>query len=171
MNFYDLARERYSVRAYKDTPIPQDILDTILETGRVAPTAHNSQPQMIYIARRREVLDKLASVCRCTFGAPLILVVGYDKDRQRLSKLNPGLTFAETDTAIVCTHMMMQAADLGIGTCWVGMFNREQVSQVLGLPENIVVTALLPMGYPAEDAQPLHLHGEFRDRAETVAEL
>lgn len=171
MHFSELAKSRYSVRSYKDLPLPEETLDMILEAGRVAPTAHNSQPQMIYIARSRESREKLASVCRCTFGAPLILVVGYDRNRERASKLNPGLGFGETDTAIVCTHMMLQAADLGIGSCWVGMFNREQVSQILDLPENIVVTALLTLGYPTDDAQPLHLHLEYRDRSETVAEI
>ena len=101
----------------------------------------------------------------------MILVVGYDRNRERLSRLNPGYGFGETDTAIVCTHMMLQAADLGIGSCWVGMFNRQEVSDILELPDNIVVTALLTLGYPAENAEPLHLHQEYRDRTETVAEL
>lgn len=171
MNFSELAKTRYSVRAYKDTPIEEETLNAILEAGRLAPTAHNSQPQMIYIARRKEILEKLASVCRCTFGAPLILVVGYDRNRERPSRLNPGLGFGEIDTSIVCTHMMLQAADLGIGSCWVGMFNRQELSRVLDLPENIEVVGLLTLGYPAEDARPLHLHGEYRDRAETIAEL
>ena len=171
MHFSELARSRYSVRAYQDTPVPDEILDAILETGRVAPTAHNIQPQMIYIARSEASREKLASVCRCTFGAPVILVVGYDRNRERLSRLNPGYGFGETDTAIVCTHMMLQAADLGIGSCWVGMFNRQEVSDILELPDNIVVTALLTLGYPAENAEPLHLHQEYRDRTETVAEL
>ena len=171
MSFAKLAKERYSVRSFQDRPIAEEELNQILETGRLAPTAHNYQPQRVFVARRPEVLEKLKTVCRCTFGAPTILVVGYDSTRDRKSKFNPGFSFGETDAAIVCTHMMLQAADLGIGCCWVGLFNRKEINRVLGLPEEVVVTALLPMGYPAEDAEPLHLHYEYRDRAETIEEL
>ena len=171
MTFQELAKNRYSVRSFRETPIEKEHMDLILEAGRVAPTACNFQPQKIYVARSAEARAKLASVCRCTFGAPVILVVGYDRTRDWKNKLMPGLTSGETDAAIVCTHMMLQAADLGIGSCWVGYFNPEQVAEVLGLPENITVTALLPIGYPAENAEPLPLHSQYRELADTVAEI
>lgn len=171
MTFQELAKNRYSVRSFRETPIEKEHMDLILEAGRVAPTACNFQPQKIYVARSDEAREKLASVCRCTFGAPVILVVGYDRTRDWKNKLMPGLTSGETDAAIVCTHMMLQAADLGIGSCWVGYFNPEQVAEVLGLPENITVTALLPIGYPAENAAPLPLHSQYRELADTVAEI
>lgn len=171
MTFQELAKNRYSVRSFRETPIEKEHMDLILEAGRVAPTACNFQPQKIYVARSAEAREKLASVCRCTFGAPVILVVGYDRTRDWKNKLMPGLTSSETDAAIVCTHMMLQAADLGIGSCWVGYFNPEQVAEVLGLPENITVTALLPIGYPAENAAPLPLHSQYRELADLVAEI
>ena len=171
MTFQELAKNRYSVRSFRETPIEKEHMDLILEAGRVAPTACNFQPQKIYVARSAEARAKLASVCRCTFGAPVILVVGYDRTRDWKNKLMSGLTSGETDAAIVCTHMMLQAADLGIGACWVGYFNPEQVAEVLGLPENITVTALLPIGYPAENAAPLPLHSQYRELADTVAEI
>ena len=171
MTFQELAKNRYSVRSFRETPIEKEHMDLILEAGRVAPTACNFQPQKIYVARSAEARAKLASVCRCTFGAPVILVVGYDRTRDWKNKLMPGVTSGETDAAIVCTHMMLQAADLGIGSCWVGYFNPEQVAEVLGLPENITVTALLPIGYPAENAEPLPLHSQYRELADTVAEI
>lgn len=171
MTFQELAKNRYSVRSFRETPVEKEHMDLILEAGRVAPTACNFQPQKIYVARSAEAREKLASVCRCTFGAPVILVVGYDRTRDWKNKLMPGLTSGETDAAIVCTHMMLQAADLGIGSCWVGYFNPEQVAEVLGLPENITVTALLPIGYPAENAAPLPLHSQYRELADLVAEI
>ena len=171
MTFQELAKNRYSVRSFRETPIEKEHMDLILEAGRVAPTACNFQPQKIYVARSAEARAKLASVCRCTFGAPVILVVGYDRTRDWKNKLMPGLTSGETDAAIVCTLMMLQAADLGIGSCWVGYFNPEQVAEVLGLSENITVTALLPIGYPAENAEPLPLHSQYRELADTVAEI
>lgn len=171
MDFSQLVRTRYSVRAYKDTPVPEDILAQILEAGRLAPSAHNSQPQMVYVVKTAQARQAIVDNCPCTFGAPTILVVAYDRARERMSKMNPGFGFGEIDTSIVCTQMMLQATDLGIGSCWIGMFNREQLQQALKLPENMVIIGLLLLGYAAEDATPLPLHTQYRDKAETIGEL
>ena len=171
MTFQELARARYSVRSFKDMPIEKEKMDLILEAGRVAPTACNNQPQKIYVAKSEEARKKLASVCRYTFDAPVILVVCYDRNRDWKNKLQPGYESGETDAAIVCTHMMLQAFELGIGSCWVGYFNTDQVAGALGLPENLTVSALLPMGYPAENAAPLALHSQYRDFADTIEEI
>lgn len=171
MTFLELAKSRYSVRSFQDRTIEEEKLNMILEAGRCAPSAHNNQPQRIYIARSEEARKKLASVCRCTFDAPVILVVCYDLDRERKSKMNPGFGFGEIDATIACTQMMLEAADLGIGSCWVGMFNKQVLAEALELPEHIVPTALLPMGYPAEDAKPLPLHDQKRELADIVQEL
>ena len=168
MTFQELAKNRYSVRSFRNMPIKDEHMNLILEAGRVAPTACNNQPQKIYVAKSEESRAKLASVCRCTFVAPVVLVVCYDRNRDWKNKLMPGYESGETDAAIVCTHMMLQAADLGIGSCWVGYFNAQTVAEVLGLPEYVTVSALLPMGYPAEDAKPLPLHSQFREFADTI---
>ena len=171
MTFQELARARYSVRSFRDTPIEEEKMSLILEAGRVAPTACNFQPQRIYVAKSAESREKLAGVCRCTFGAPVILVVCYDRERDWKNKLMPGYESGETDAAIVCTHMMLQAFELGIGSCWVGYFNAQTVKEALGLPENVTVSALLPMGYPAENAEPLPLHAEIREFGDTIMEI
>ena len=171
MTFQELAHERYSVRSFQDRPIAEEHLNLILEAGRVAPTACNFQPQKIYVAKSAEARAKLASVCRCTFGAPVILVVCYDRERDWKNKLMPGYESGETDAAIVCTHMMLQAFELGIGSCWVGYFNANDVATALNLPENLTVSALLPLGYPTENAAPLPLHSQFRDFADTIEEI
>ena len=171
MTFQELAHARYSVRSFRDEPNGEKEMKLILEAGRVAPTACNFQPQKIYVAKSEASRKKLASVCRCTFDAPVILVVCYDRTRDWKNKLMPGYESGETDAAIVCTHMMLQAFELGIGSCWVGYFNAQAVADVLGLPENVTVSALLPMGYPAENAQPLPLHSQIRDYADTIEEI
>ena len=171
MTFQELAHARYSVRSFKDMPIEDEKMNLILEAGRVAPTACNFQPQKIYVAKSEDARKKLASVCRCTFDAPVILVVCYDRTRDWKNKLMPGYESGETDAAIVCTHMMLQAFELGIGSCWVGYFNAQTVADALGLPEHVTVSALLPMGYPAENAEPLPLHSQYRDLADTVEEI
>ena len=171
MTFLELAKMRYSVRSFQDTPIEEDKLKLILEAGRVAPTACNNQPQKIFVAKSEDARQKLASVCRYTFGAPTILVVCYDRTRDWKNKLMPGYESGETDAAIVCTHMMLQAAELGIGSCWVGYFNAQAVAEALGLPEDVTVAALLPMGYASENAKPLALHTKYRDYEDTIAEI
>ena len=171
MTFLELAKARYSVRSFQDQPIREEDMNRILEAGLVAPTACNYQPQKIYIAKSKDAREKLASVCPCTFGAPVILVVGYDRTRDAKNKLMPGYTFGEIDATIVCTHMMLEAAELGIGSCWVGWFNAEQVAKALGLPENVTVSALLPMGYPADNAKPAPLHTQYRKLDDMVSEI
>ena len=171
MTFQELARTRYSVRSFQDMPIEEAKLNLILEAGRVAPTACNNQPQKIYVAKSEESRKKLASVCHCTFDAPVILVVCYDRTRDWKNKLQPGYESGETDAAIVCTHMMLQAFELGVGSCWVGYFNAQVVSDILGLPENVAVSALLPMGDPSEKAEPLALHSQYREFVDTIEEI
>ena len=171
MTFLELASTRYSVRAYKADPIPQETLDTILQAGRIAPTACNYQPQKIFVVQNPELRAKLAECSPCTFDAPTILVVCYDKDREAESRMMPGYTFGEMDSTIVCTHMMLQAWELGIGTCWVGLFNDDAVSKALDLPENLQVAALLPMGYPADGSKPSVKHSDIRPAEETIVYL
>lgn len=171
MTFLELAKERYSVRSFKNQPIEDEKLNIILEAGKYAPTACNNQPQKIYVVKSEEGRKKLSTVCPCTFDAPLILVIGYDKTRDWKNKRMPGYGSGETDAAIVCTHMMLEAWEQGIGSCWVGWFNADDIASVLELPENIQVTALLPMGYPADDAKPMEIHEIYREKEEVVAVL
>ena len=171
MNFLELAKARYSVRSFKKTPIEDEKLAKIIEAGHVAPTACNNQPQKIFVVKSEDYRNKLASVCRCTFDAPVILVVCYDKERSWKNKRMPGYQSGETDASIVCTHMMLEAWELGIGSCWVGMFSSDEVKQALALPENLTVSAPLPIGYPAENVQPLELHTKYRDLDDIVTEL
>ncbi len=169
MNFSELIKDRYSVRKYKEEAIPADILERIIEAGMYAPTACNNQPQKIYVAKSKEAIDKLKECTPFTFDAPVVMVIGYDKTRSWQNKRMPGYESGETDAAIVTTHMMLSAWEEGIGSCWVGVFNADDVSASLGLPENIRVTALMPMGYA--DAEPGPRHSQYREREDIVTEI
>ena len=171
MEFLELAKERYAVRKYKDTPVEQEKLDLILEAAKVAPTACNNQPQKIYVVKSEEKRKALAGVTPCTFGAPVIFVVCYDSDRSAKGMVCEGHDFGDTDAAIVCTHMMLEAWEQGLGSCWVGYFNEEKVKAVLGLPDSVRVRDLLPVGYPAEDAAPAPMHTKYRDMSDMVEEM
>lgn len=168
MNFLELAKARYSVRSFKKDEIEDSKLNAILEAGRVAPSACNKQPQKILVVKSEEARAKLASVCRFTFDAPIVLVVCYDKERAWQNDLMPGYQSGETDAAIVCTHMMLEAWEQGIASCWVGWFNADEIAKTLALPENLCVCSLLPIGYATDDALPTKLHTKIREFDDTI---
>lgn len=161
-DFLEFAKNRFSVRKYSDKPVEQEKIEKILEAARLAPTACNYQPQKIYVVTSKEKREALAEVCTCTFQAPVIFAVGYDAERSAKGMVCTGHDFGDTDAAIVCTHMMLEAHDLGLGSCWVGRFNSDQVAAALGIPADIRLRNLLPVGYPAEDAIPAPLHEKSR---------
>lgn len=89
MTFLDLAKERFSVRAFKEQMPEEEKIAKILEAGKVAPTACNNQPQKIYVVKSEENRKKLSTVCQCTFDAPVILAIGYDAARDWKNNLAP----------------------------------------------------------------------------------
>lgn len=165
-DFLELAAERYSVRHFSDQPVEQEIIDKILEAGKLAPTAVNSQPQMIYVLKSEDAMAKANSLSRCIYGAPQVFLICYDDNR--VCKRGENGNYGEIDCTIVLTHMMLEAYNLGIGTCMVGMFSPEEARQVLNLPDNIHPVLLMPFGYPADDAAPSPRHTEYRSQEETV---
>lgn len=171
MEFLELAKERYAVRAFRDTPVEDEKLALILEAAKLAPTACNNQPQKIYVVKSEEKRKALAEITPCTFAAPVIFVIGYDNERSAKGMIYDGHDFGDTDAAIVCTHMMLEAKQLGLGSCWVGYFNEQKVKAALGLPENVRVRDLLPVGYPADGAMPAPLHTKYREMGDMVQEL
>ena len=171
MSFYDLAKARYSVRKFSDKKIEQEKLDKILLAGRIAPTAKNNQPQRVYVLKSGEAMEKVNKLTRCVYGAPLVLLVCYDETEVWHNPQREGYNTGEVDASIVCTHMMLEAWEQGIGSCWVGVFNDKEVSAAYNLPGHIKPVALMPLGYAAEDAEPAPRHDEIRDEKETVSYL
>lgn len=170
-DFMTLAKSRYSVRSYQSRPVEQEKIEKILEAARIAPTACNNQPQKIYVVTSEEGHKALAEVTPCTFGAPVVFVIGYDITRSAKGMIYEGYDFGNTDAAIACTHMMLEATELGLGTCWVGYFNEAKVKAALGIPEEVRIRDLLPVGYMAENAVPAKQHLKFREEADMVSYL
>lgn len=154
MSFLELAAERYSVRSYSDRPVEQEQIDQILRAAQLAPTAVNYQPQKIYILKSREALDKIRSLTRSTYDAPMVFLICADETQAWKSPFERGYSTGEMDASIVCTHMMLEAWELGIGSVWVKMFDSNEVTRAFNLPPNSKPVCLLPVGYPAEDCVP-----------------
>jgi len=115
MDFLELAQKRYSCRSFLDKEVEKEKLEKILEAGRIAPTAVNYQPQRILILQGKEQLEKLKDCTIYGWGAPIILVICYDKNISWKRKYD-GKDEGIIDASIVTTHMMLEIADLGLGT-------------------------------------------------------
>ena len=171
MTFMELAKERYSVRKFSDKPIEKEKLDAILEAGRIAPTGHNYQPYRVYVLKSEEAISKIRSLTRCAFNAPVVLMVTVRKDEEWVNPFEHGIRAGEQDASIVATHMMLEAWELGIGSCWVNYFPVTQTADAFALPLNEVPLLLMPIGYAAEGVHPAHLHTQRRSNEELVKEL
>lgn len=165
-DFLQLASDRYSVRSFDSTAVNRDIIDKILQAGRLAPTAVNSQPQKIYLVKSPEAMAKLRTISPCMYGAPHCFILCYDD--ARVCRRGENGNYGDIDVTIVLTHMALEAADLGVGTCIVGYFDPAGLSAEFNLPENIHPVLLLPFGYPAADCTPAERHGDRRELSETV---
>ncbi len=171
MDFETLARSRFSVRDYSSDPIEPEKLRKILEAGRIAPTAKNDQPWRVYVLQSPGALEKIRAVTRCAFNAPVVLLFAYNTDEEWDNPLESGHRSGHQDVSIVATHMMLQAWELGIGSCWVNYFPNSQAEAAFGLPENEKCLLLMPLGYPAEGAAPSPRHGQKRPAEELIRYL
>lgn len=150
MSFLDIAKKRYSVRAYKKDPVPENLLGQVLEAGILAPSACNRQPLRIIVIRTAGRERELGRVypnewfCR----APIVLaVVGLAGEGW---KRRDGRSYNDVDCAIVMDHMILAATELGLGTCWIGAFDPAAAREVLGLPAGVEPVAFTPLGFPAD---------------------
>ncbi len=168
MTFMELAKERFSVRRFQDKEVPQEIIDRILEAGHIAPTGCNNQPQRILVIKSEEGLAKLRKCTRCHFDAPLVFAVCFDK-KECWERPYDGKLSGDIDASIVTTHMMLEAAEQGIGSCWVMHFDPAKLREAFSLSDDLEPTALLVMGYPAEDAVPAPQHAVYRPLEEIVS--
>ena len=167
MDFLSLAKQRYSCRSFLDKKVEKEKIDKILEAGRIAPTAVNFQPQRILVLDDKERLYKLSECTKFGWNAPVILVVCYDKNISWKRKYD-GKDEGIIDASIVTTHMMLEAQDLGLGTTWIGSFDPSKVREIYSIPENLEIVALLPIGYPSEDATPSPMHDKRNSLDEIV---
>lgn len=170
MDFQELSAARYSLRKFDPRPVEQEKLDLILEAGRNAPTAHNLQPQRFFVLQTAAALEKADACMGCHFHPPVMIAVGYDPSVS-WHREHDGKDHGEIDAAIAVTQMMLQAADLGLGTTYVGMFEPERLQAAFPEMAGLRMMAMLPLGYPAETAHPAKLHALREDMAHFVTVL
>jgi nitroreductase len=153
MDFLDLAKKRCSVRSYQDKPVEKEKIDTILQAGWVAPTAANLQPNRFLVLNDEQSLCKLAKATN-PHGAPLAIIVCAEKTVAFVRPFDKA-SMADIDAAIATDHMMLQAEDLGLGSCWLTYFDPAIIKREFNIPETIVPVNILVIGYAdGEPASP-----------------
>lgn len=155
MEFQDLIRRRYSVRAYRPDPVEEEKLTRILEAVRLAPTAANRQAFRVMVIQTKGREEELRRVYGREWftQAPLVLAVCALPAEGWVRKFD-GWNAAEVDATIAMTHIVLAAAEEGLGTCWIAAFDPGAAREVLGLPVDVVPAAFTPLGYPADSLAP-----------------
>lgn len=143
--------KRVSIRKYQDKPVEQEKIERMLRAAMAAPSACNQQPWEFYVATDKEVIGKLADsspFAGCAKNAPVVFVPCYRKECQVPE-------FAQIDMSAAVENLLLEAEELGLGAVWLGVAPREErmkaVGEILSIPENLAVFAMISCGYPAEE--------------------
>jgi len=148
MDVFTAISQRSSVRAYKPTDVEEDKVKKILEAVRLSPSASNRQEWRFIVVRNKETKKKLA---KAAFGqsfigeAPVVIVACGTDSKAIMACGQPTHT---VDVSIACAFMILQAYELGLGTCWIGAFKEDETKKILSIPEHVRVVAVIPLGYP-----------------------
>jgi nitroreductase len=175
----ELLKTRFSTRSYQRQPIPQPVLEYILEAGRLSPSGGNEQPWRFGVITDSDLIANIAQLAHrqeWLAQAPLLIVLctvfvadsrgGRDIQRHRfpeyadaITDMEPGLYRAlnqeEHQTKIAGTHMVLAAWEHGVGACWVSRFKVQPLARLLNLPENILPSEILAFGYPERQQNPI----------------
>jgi nitroreductase len=150
-----LLKGRRSIRLYKPDPVPDEMVEQLLEAGRWAPSASNRQPWAFIVVRDEAIRREVAQHAAYYFvrwaqaeDAPLLIVLCGDA-RNRIYR-----QFLHEDIGLAGSQIMLQAKALGLGTCWLGGLDRKAIAEVLKVPDHFEVVGVLTVGFPAEDPDP-----------------
>jgi nitroreductase len=154
MDLYEVVRTRRSVRKYRPDPVPQEVLDRVLDAARIAPSGSNRQPTRLIVVSDPQTKQKLVPMChdQAFIATAPVVICALGRD----IKYNRGEWMGDyamiVDVAIAVDHLTLAARAEGLGTCWIGSFNNADLRELLALPEDVNVVALTPIGYPEGDA-------------------
>ena len=178
---------RRSIRDFSEKEISAEYLNMILESARLAPSATNAQDWFFYVVKSREAREKIAAsepfLANQFLRKAPVVVVGCER--------NPGLvgvatgvvmkavgvrkgSWGDVDVSIALEHMVLTAADLGIGSCWVGIFDEKRISRLLDMPDDHRIVALLALGYPTASSSDESIGGirsSLRVRVEEISKI
>jgi len=167
-SFQELAKQRRSVRKYKNEPIPKSVIEQLLKTVLMSPASKRSNPWEFIVVDDKERLTKLATAKKMggtmLANAPLAIVVMADPEKSDV--------WIE-DTSIASAYLLLAAEDLGLGACWVqirkradgeGVMGEENVKQILNVPEGKVIESIISIGYKDEEKTPFNEEKLLKER-------
>jgi nitroreductase len=155
LSLMEIIKGRRSIRAYSGQPVEKEKLDAVLDAARLAPSARNRQKWQFIIITDPEIKDLMHEACNnqpSVKQAPVCIVVVDEEP----GVMSCGQAVDTVDASIAFSFLILKAYEEGLGTCWLGHFDKDKVKTALGIPENMSVVAVTPLGYPAEnpDARP-----------------
>lgn len=157
MSFLELVKKRRSTRKYSSRLVPRDAIDRCIEAARVAPSACNSQPWSFIVLDDEKLKNSVAeagfsgvySLNSFAKKAPVLIVVVTERSKYitKLAGYFRGMQYSLVDIGIACEHLVLQAEEEGIGTCWLGWFDEKAVKKILRIPKRKKVDIIISMGY------------------------
>jgi len=155
LGVFEAIKTRRSIRKYKKTKIETEKLKKVLEAARLAPSACNFQPWSFIVVSDSETRQSLYSAYNKDWfvNAPIIIVACGFSDKGWVR--GDGEKYYPVDVAIAMQNLVLVAHDLGLGTCWVAAFDEKKVKKALGIPKNVRVIAMTPLGYSDEVKGPI----------------
>lgn len=154
MDFIELINKRYSVRAYQSKPVEKEKLQKVLEAAALAPTAANKQPFRFFVIHTQGRESELKRICgREWFCKAPLVICACSVISEAWTRMD-GKNYADVDTTIAMDHLILAAADQGLGTCWVAAFDPSAAREFLRLSKDEEPVAFTPLGYPADELKP-----------------
>jgi nitroreductase len=148
--FYDLINKRESCRSFNGKPVDKADVRTIIEAGRIAPSACNGQPWHFYAVTEDETKHALAGHMQAfnrKAGAFIVMVEDKRDLKEAIGSLVKRHDYAQIDMGIACAHMALAATSLGISNCIIGWFDESKVKETLHIPKRKRVRLILSLGY------------------------
>lgn len=172
MDVFEAIEARRSVRRYKATPIPEDVIKKVFKAVRRAPSANNAQPYRLIVVRDEDKKHLLINACkgkRWIAEAPIVIVACGVID-EAYGTMGGYMSSYAVDVSIALDHLTLAAVAEGLATCWIGAFSEERVKEIFGIGGEARVVALMTLGYPAEEPEAtprkgtseIFLYGEYR---------
>ena len=150
MDVFEAIESRRSIRKYLTKAVEQDKIDKIIESARIAPSAANRQEWKFIVVKDQHVRDQLVEACmgqKFIAQAPVLIAACSTESE----KIMPCGQYAySVDLSIALSFMILEATELGLGTCWLGAYHEDQVKSILEVPEEIRLVGLTTLGYPDE---------------------
>ena len=156
MEFYEVLRERRSIRSFTDEPIAPEVISRLVESVFLAPSGCNLQPYRFLFITEGELLGKLRTACRqrSVQEAPLLAVALVNRSGAWKMNATDDRSIGEIDLAIAVEHLSLAATAEGLGSCWIAAFDVRKVNEILQVREPYCADILLPIGHPGEEPRP-----------------